>query len=161
MALKLKKQNTNVDAKWFDFDEDTKVLLASIDTPAYQIALERLRRSIQRNDSKFDQGEVGVIDGEKTEYQGQCSLLANFILKDWSGAEDEEGNPLKFSVENAEAMLLGSTELFIFVIQSAGAYAAELREELTETVGKPSPDSSGKKSGAARAPKSAPKSTAA
>jgi hypothetical protein len=150
MGFKLKKRVKHVDAKWFDFDDETKVQLGSIDNPDYQVALARLRREIQRNDAKFAMGEVGVIDGEKTEYEGQCRLLANHVIKDWSGAQDEDGNPLAFSPENAEAMLLGDTEAFLFVIQSASTYATELREELEEVVEKPSPGTAGKKSGAAK-----------
>ncbi|QHF03341.1 hypothetical protein N015_13355 [Pseudomonas asturiensis] len=155
MAFKLKKQIKHVEAKWYEFDNETKVLLASIDCPEYQIALARLRREIQRNDSKFAMGEAGVIEGEKTEYDGQSRLLAYHIVRGWEGVQDEEGNPLPFTAENAEALLLGSAEAFLFVIQKASAYSAELREELEESVGKQSPATSGKKSGAAKA-KSAP-----
>jgi len=160
MAFKLKKQIKNTDAKWFEFDAETKVQIASIDNPAYQVALARLRREIQRNDEKFAMGEVGVVDGEKTEYEGQCRLLANHVVRDWSGVQDEDGNPLQFTHENAEALLLGDVQAFLFVLNSAKTYAIELREELIESVGKPSADTSGSGSGAARRKKDAPSTTA-
>ncbi|MCS3467084.1 hypothetical protein M2401_000805 [Pseudomonas sp. JUb42] len=160
MAFKLKKQVKHVDAKWFDFDEETKVLLGSIDNPDYQIALARLRREIQRNDAKFALGEAGVVDGEKTEYQGQCRLMANHVIKDWSGAQDEDGNPLPYTPENAEALLLGNIEVFMFILQTASGYATELREELDEAVEKPSADTSGKGSGADKPKKERPSTPA-
>lgn len=160
MALKKKKQIISTDFKWFDFDADTKILIAAIDNPGYQVALARLRREIQRNDAKFGIGDVGVVDGEKTEYQGQCALLANFIVKDWRGVEDEDGNPLIFSPAEAEAVMLADPEFFLFVIRQGGAYSAELRDELDETVEKPLPASSGKESGPAKPKNKAPSTPA-
>lgn len=159
MAFKLKKQVKHTDAKWFKFDDETKIQIASIDNPQYQVALSRMRREIQRNDAKFALGEAGVIDGEKTDYELQCWLVAHHVIRDWSGVQDENGNPLPFTPENAEALMLGDAEAFLFVFKSATDYSAELREELEETLGKPSSDSGGKKNSAARTPKSAGKST--
>ncbi len=161
MAFQLKKQVRHTDAKWYEFDKDTKIQVASIDNPDYQIALSRLRREIQRNDAKFAMGEVGIISGEKTEYEGQCRLLAHHVVRDWSGVLDEDGNPLQFSHENAEALLLGEAEAFLFVLRSSQSYAAELHEELQEAVGKQSSATSGKKSSAAKTPKSSEKSIVA
>lgn len=160
MAFQLKKQVKHTDAKWVESD-GSKLLIASIDNPKYQVGLQRLRREIQRHDARFAMGEAGVIEGEKTEYEGQCYLLANHVIRDWDGVKDEDGNPLPFSAQNAEALLAGNAEAFIFVLKSAQDYAAELHEELGEIVGKPSPASSGKKNSAAKTPKSAEKSTAA
>lgn len=154
MALKLVKKNAPVaTTKWVEFDKDTKIELAGIDTPEYQIALERMRRRLRKNDEQFSEGTVGVVAGEKTEHQNHCLLLASFILKDWDGAQDEDGNPLKYTPAIGAQMLEGDVEFFIFVLKQAAEFSAENKGELEETVGKPSAGSSGKKSGAAK-PKS-------
>ncbi|WP_288078310.1 hypothetical protein [Pseudomonas sp.] len=155
MAFKVKKIVKHTDAKWFEFDAESKVLIASIDNPDYQISFARSRREFQRHDAQFEMGQAGVIEGEKTEYESQCYMLANHVMRDWQGVQDADGNPLPFTSENAEALLLGDAEAFLFVLNSAREYAAELRVELGETVGKPLPASSGKKSSAAKARKSA------
>lgn len=151
MALKLVKKTEPVaNEKWFEFDKETKILLAPIDTPEYQIALERARRRLRRNDEQFTEGTVGVVSGEKTEHQNHCMLLSHFILKDWDGAQDDEGNPLKYTPAIGAEMLDGNVDFFIFVLKNAAEFAAENKGELAETVEKPSSGSSGKGSGAGK-----------
>lgn len=160
MALQLKKKEVSTGTKWVDFDEDTKVELVGIDDQAYQIALERMRRRLRNNDAKFKDGEVGVFDGEKTEHQCQCLLLAQFIVKDWSGVQDEDGNPLKYAHDTGARLLEDDIEFFLFVIRESGKIAAEARGDLEETLGKSSADSNGSESGAEK-PKSGRRSTKA
>lgn len=154
MALQLKKKELSTGSKWVDFDADTKILLVGIDDQAHQVALERARRRIRNNDAKFEDGQFGAIEGEKTEHQSQCMLMANYLVKDWDGVIDADGNPLKYSPEVGAQLLDSEIELFLFVLRESGKIAEEARGELEETVGKPSPASSGKGSGRAK-PKSA------
>ena len=151
MALRLTKKDQNTsETKWVAYDDDTKVLLARIDNPEYAVALERERRKLRNADAQFGVGVVGVIDGETTEHQTQCRLLSQFIVRDWSGVQDADDNPLPYSAEAAEQMLDANLEFFLFVLREASTSAVEAQKALVETVGKPLPASSGKKSGAAR-----------
>ena len=151
MALRLTKKDQNTaDTKWVAYDDDTKVLLARIDNPEYAVALERERRKLRNADAQFGIGVVGVIDGEKTETQTQYKLLSQFVIKDWAGVQDAEGNPLPYGPEVGEQMLDANLGFFMFVLREASASALEAQKALAETVGKSSPASSGKKSGAAR-----------
>lgn len=155
MALQLtKKDQAAAGARWVEFDKDTKVLLAGIDNAEYQVGLERMRRRIARNDARFEEGQVGVVAGELTEHQNHAMLLAHFIVKDWSGVLDTDGNPLKYSPSVAAQLLDNSIEFFLFVLRGGSSVATESAEELKDTVGKPLPDSSGKKSGRAARPRS-------
>ena len=155
MALQLtKKDQAAAGARWVEFDKDTKVLLAGIDNAEYQVGLERMRRRIARNDARFEEGQVGVVAGELTEHQNHAMLLAHFIVKDWSGVLDAEGNPLKYGPSVAAELLENSLEFFLFVLRGGSSVATESAEELKDTVGKPSPVSSGKKSGRAARPRS-------
>jgi hypothetical protein len=150
MALRLTKKDQNTaETKWVDYDDDTKVLLARIDNPEYQVARERERRKLRNADAQFGVGVVGVIDGETTEHETQCRLLSQFIVKDWAGVLDADDNPLPYSAEVAEQMLDANLGFFLFVLREASALALEAQQDLVETVGKSSPASSGKKSGAA------------
>lgn len=160
MALKLIRQAPPSEAKWVNFDDDTKILLAGIDNAEYQIAFERMQRRIRRNDSSFEEGEVGVLAGEKSQHESQCMLISHFILKDWDGVLDAEGNPLKFSHNLGCELLKSNFEFFVFVFNQSTEIAREAKEELAETVGKPSPASNGKGSGRA-SPKRGVRSTSA
>lgn len=138
MALQVKntKAQKSPDARWFDYDKETKVLLNPLDSEAYQIALERMRRRLARNDEKFGEGSVGVVEGEKSEHENHCMLLATFILKDWQGALDAAGKEIGYSEEIGTQMLRGDSEFFLFVLRNAAKFAEENRAELDEIVGK-------------------------
>lgn len=156
MALRLKaKEVVDTAAKWFDFDADTKVLIAPVDSPEYQVAIERMQRRIWRNDSVFAEGSVGVLEGEVSEKRNHCMVLAKYIVKDWQGAQDHEGNALPYDEAIGVSMLESDLEFFLFVIRSAESFAKQVQEERKETLEKPSPASSGKASGQGRKPKSA------
>lgn len=148
MALQLtKKDQAAAGARWVEFDKDTKVLLAGIDNAEYQVGLERMRRRIARNDARFEEGQVGVVAGELTEHQNHAMLMSHFIVKDWSGVLDAEGNPLKYSPPVAAQLLDHNVDFFLFVLRHSASVATEAAEELAETVKKRSPASSGKRSG--------------
>lgn len=150
MALKLKKIDTskNAEARWEEFDADTKILLIPLDNQQYQIALERMRRRLARNDAQFGQEAVGVIEGEKTEHDNHCLLLASFIVQDWQGAQDENGKPLAYSENTCAEMLRGDSDFFYFVLRRAAAIAADNRAEQDEIKGKPLSGTSGNANGA-------------
>jgi dihydroorotate dehydrogenase len=150
MALKLRKQPLNTEAKWFEFDEETKVQLIGINNPGYQTVLERAQRRINRNDAKFEQGQIGLVEGEKSAHESHCMILAQFIVQDWDGVVDEDGNKVAFSNEVATELLSGNIEFFMWVISKASELAAEGKADLAETVEKPSPATTGKKSGPAK-----------
>lgn len=156
MALQLtKKDQAPAGARWVEFDKETKVLLAGIDNAEYQVGLERMRRRITRNDARFEEGQVGVIAGELTEHQNHAMLMSHFIVKDWSGVLDADGNPLKYSPPVAAELLDSNVDFFLFVLRHSASIATEAAEDLAETVKKPSPASGGKKSGQPAKPKSA------
>lgn len=137
MALQLKKKDQNTsETKWVAYDDDTKVLLARIDNPGYVVALERERRKLRSADAQFEHGKVGVVDGETTENQTQCKLFSQFLIKDWAGVLDADGNPLPYSPEAAEQLLNANLDFFLFVLSASGNAALEAQKELAETVGK-------------------------
>ncbi|WP_122252824.1 hypothetical protein [Pseudomonas savastanoi] len=156
MALKLKnKELVDTAAKWFDFDKETKVLLVSLDNTEYQIAMERMRRRVARNDAQFQEGDIGIIQGEKTEYANHCLAIASFLLKGWTGAVDGEGNEIEYTAQVGAQMLEDNIDLFIFVLDHCAELAASKKDEQVETLEKPLPASSGKASGQGRKQKSA------
>lgn len=150
MALKMqKKAAASADTKWVDFDKDTKVLLAGTDNIEYRVALERYNRRIARNDAKFGEDQVGVVEGEVTDLQNHAMLLGRFIVKDWKGVVDDDGNEVKYTVAAATELLEANVEFLLFVLRGGAVVTDEKQEELDETVKKPSTGSSGRKTGRA------------
>ncbi|MNN80022.1 hypothetical protein D3C81_1967150 [compost metagenome] len=96
---------------------------------------------------------MGVIEGERTEHDSHCMLLAQFIVRDWQGAQDETGKPLAYSEAVGADMLRGDIDFFLFAIRRAAAIAADNKTELDEIRGKQSAASSGSEAGASE-PKS-------
>lgn len=132
--------------RWVPFDEETKVLLRSLDDDLYQIGLARARRQINKADAKFKTGDVGVADGEITEHAYQCKLLSQYIVKGWKGAKDAKGVAVKYTPETGEATLLSSIDFFLFVIKEASEIASDTAKEQADTLGKSSPATDGKPS---------------
>lgn len=142
--------STSIDSgpaeRWVRFDEETEVLLRSLDDKLYQIGLARARRQINKSDAKFKTGEVGVAEGEISEHAYQCKLLSQYIIKGWRGAKDAQGRAVKYSPEAGEATLAASIEFFLFVIKSASEIAADAEKERSELVGKSSTATDGSSS---------------
>lgn len=138
MALKLKKIDTtkNAEARWERYDEDTEVLLMPIDNEQYQIALERMRRQLARNDAAFSEDQVGVVPGERSEHDKHCLLLAQFIIQDWKGAVDDSGAALSYEEAVGAEMLRGDVQFFLFTLRRARAIASDYAAEREEVLGK-------------------------
>lgn len=149
MAFKAKKIVDHEGAEWFEQDSETKVLVASIDNPQYQVGLDRLRRITFKNDLKVPDGEVFAVEGEKPFHEGQCRLLAKYVLKDWKGEgiTGPDGKPMQYSEDAAFGLLYTDPGAFVFVLDSAQKLAMKLDGELKDVVEKPSPGTSGKGTG--------------
>lgn len=153
MALRINGQDpAATHERWEDYDEDVSFKLAGLDTDAYQIALERARRLIAREDAGQSLASIKVSGSDVREHDVQCQLLGRYIIKDWKGdILDDAGDAVPYSAEGAAKLLASNTDLFVWVIATAAQVAAGAQKEVQETVGKPSPGSSGKKSGPGKA----------
>lgn len=138
--------------RWEDYGDGVSFKLAGIDTEAYQIALERARRLIAREDAGQTLASIQVSATDVREHDVQCQLLARYIIKDWKGPIlDDADKVVPYSQEGAVKLLSSNLDLFAWVIAKAAQVTADFQQETKETVGKPSPATSGKKSGQARA----------
>lgn len=153
MALTINRQEpAATHERWEDFDEDVSFKLAGLDTEAYQIALERARRLIAREDAGQRLTSISVSGNDVREHDVQCQLLGRYIIKDWKGEIlDDAGDAVPYSPEGAAKLLASNTDLFVWVIATAAQVAAGAQKEVREIVEKPSPGSSGKKSGPGKA----------
>lgn len=153
MALTINRQEpAATHERWEDFDEDVSFKLAGLDTETYQIALERARRLIAREDAGQRLASINVSGNDVREHDVQCQLLGRYIIKDWKGEIlDDVGSSVPYSPEGAAKLLSGNTDLFVWVIATAAQVAAGAQKEVQETAEKLSPGTSGKKSGPGKA----------
>lgn len=122
--------------KWVKFDNDSDILVRSLDDDKYQIALARVRRQISKADTRFEEDFVGVLDDEISEHAYQCKLLSRYIIKDWRGVKDSAGVDREYTAEFGERVLSANVDFFLFVIRAAKEVSESLQEERADIVGK-------------------------
>lgn len=148
MALKVKSQNTDFDARWFDYEGGISFKIGSIDKDEYRIGIERARRIIDRKESSLDLHNLKIDSNDRSEQDLQAELMGRYIILDWKGdIQDEEGNQLAYSPEAASNLLRSVPSLISWVAFKAVEVALDIAEEQKEIVGKSSSASSGKKTG--------------
>ncbi|AWJ93845.1 hypothetical protein Sp245p_28920 (plasmid) [Azospirillum baldaniorum] len=121
-------------AKWFEYAEGFELLVAPANNNHWMLELF--------NQIKFEQlaqvsGEQDLLAGvfrDKTTAEAHAvvaHLMAKAILVDWKGLEDEDGNEILYSVENATELLRLEGDVRNFVerksqeLFAAGKAAAE------------------------------------
>jgi len=150
MAVRAKQADpVAIGERWEDYDHETKFKIAGLDNEDYKVGLERARRLMAKSDAGQTLQTLTVFSTDMTEYHIQCKLAAFYLVKDWSGeVYDEKDNPISYSPENAEKLLLGNVNLFMWVITKAKEVQADRQAVEAETLGKSSPASNGKANGA-------------
>jgi hypothetical protein len=118
--------------RWFNFDETTRVKVAGIDENKYQIAVERARRLIAESDAKQSLHNISVSDADTTEFDVQCQLIAKFLIRDWDGVVNEDGNQAEFSADAAEKLLKSNVAFFAWVLEKSTLVAIEKKADVAQ-----------------------------
>lgn len=118
--------------RWFNFDETTRVKVAGIDENKYQIAVERARRLIAESDAKQSLHNISVSDADTTEFDVQCQLISKFLIRDWDGVVNEDGNQAEFSAEAAEKLLKSNVAFFAWVLEKSTLVAIEKKADVAQ-----------------------------
>ncbi|MCQ9618398.1 hypothetical protein L1889_18330 [Paenalcaligenes niemegkensis] len=155
MALRINQTDpAAIGERWEDYQDDISFKIGGIDDENYQIALERARRLISREDAAQSLHSITATTNDRREHDIQCQLLGHYIVRDWKGEIlDDNDRFVPYSPEAAAKLLKANVELFAWVVTQATKVAVDKNAEVAETVGKPSPDSNGSASGRAK-PKS-------
>lgn len=153
MALRINQADpVAVGERWEDYQPDISFKLAGIDDENYQVALERARRLISREDAGQSLGNITATTNDRREHDIQCQLLGKFIVKDWKGEIlGDDDRPEPYSPEVAAKLLKANVGVFAWVISMATKVAIDKSTEVAETVGKRSTASAGSASGKAGA----------
>ena len=119
---------------WRTLRSGLKVKVASLRSPAYKTAILRLNKVYAAEMRTNDEAIINLITSK---------AMAETILLDWDGAEDLDGNPLEYSRDIAEEMLL---KYEMFREEVAEVSIKDENYLVGEIVGKPKSRSTGKKS---------------
>ena len=95
-------------------------------------SLVALSAGVQRM-VRSETGTAGVMFTLDTE-SGFRDVV--FIVKDWDGVQDDQGNPLKFTAGACTELLEANIDFFLFVLQEGSKSTIEAGTELAETVEK-------------------------
>lgn len=111
--------------KWFDYALGIKLLIANIHNSKYRKMRTRLLRPHQRR--------LKSMSGDET-LEILKPAIAKHLLIGWRNIEDEKGNEIPYSSENALEFFNDPSlaDLFTFVIDAAGentSFAIEQQEE--------------------------------
>lgn len=148
MALKIKSQNNDFGARWFDYEGDVSFKICGVDKDEYRIGIERARRLTDRKESRLDLHNLSIDAQDRAEQDIQIELIGRYLIRDWRGSiENEDGEAVLYSPEQAIALLRSVPSLWIWVISKAIEVKADVDLEQEEIVGKPSPASSGSETG--------------
>lgn len=154
MALVVSTKPTtqnSIDQQWCEYKDAEGNVLASLlirgnGHRPYQLAVDRINRFTMSIEEKMQNGlSAAVLDvsGESmSEFEAHSLVVAQHLIVDWSDITDENGDALKYSVDNAKKLLTQNAGLFLWVIQEAKRIQTDSNEKVAETVGKPQPDTS-------------------
>ncbi|WP_424034451.1 hypothetical protein [Neisseria bacilliformis] len=145
MALKIAKK-AETDAQWCVFEQDgeavARFLIRPIDEPRYQVAQERLQMAVRAGG--LDIADIAV--DAKPWVLRDAEAVARYLVADWDGLEDAQGNALAYSPDMAcEVFAQSHVGLVLWAWAKSQAEALQERAERegAEAVKKPSHGSGG------------------
>lgn len=143
--LQIKPKNTNENTEEREYKKTGVIFtLAPIDSRDYQVAIERARRLISREDAGQQLSSISVSSADRTEHEIQCDLAGMHLVKGWRGEVfGLNGELIPYTPESASALLASNSELFTWVIATSAAIAVDAQKEKEELLGKPSSASAG------------------
>lgn len=127
--MKISKFATDLELEesgvWVDIGEGARLRVARVGNPRYRKRLRELlaphKRLVRIDKLPEDLSDELVI-----------KAFAETILLDWEGLEDDNGEPIEYSVEHAIELLTGLRDFRMMVAEIANEQEAFRREEQKE-----------------------------
>lgn len=121
--------------------EGAKFKIAGIARPAFQRAFELTSRKVSEDyQNLFNIDDGDAIDSARM----QDLVILNYLVIDWEGLEDENGDPLECTTQNKKLLFLNDeicTALVLKVIEKSRSIQVEAEKKKVELLGKLSADS--------------------
>ncbi|MEC7119303.1 MAG: hypothetical protein VXW65_05295 [Pseudomonadota bacterium] len=86
---------------------------------------------------------LAVPEGGLSEMDAYYLIVAQHLIVDWRDVQDEEGNPIPYSVDVATKILEQNVDLWKWLLKQAGDIQQSANEQVEETVKKPLPVTAG------------------
>ena len=116
------------DGAWFPLDEHSKLLIARLNNPRYQAA-------IQKKANRYKVAAKVKAIPEDVWEDLMNEVIAETILLDWTGITDK-GEPLSYSVDNAKRMLSEYPDFRNTIVLATAGEMDNFKEELDENTEK-------------------------
>lgn len=136
MKIEIKpKEVAEYSQKWFDFKDGAKLLIADRGKPSFNRALELNGMQAERELL----GLKRITDESAIESKLAFNRAVAYLILDWEGIEDKEGQPFECNHQNAELLCTNadtSLELVAFCLEKAYQLYEEKNQVVTNEVGK-------------------------
>lgn len=114
------------DGVWIDIGEGASLKVARIGNPRYRKALRAATKPHARSI------RMGILPQDQIE-ELELNVIADTILLDWKGIEDDNGDPIEYNRENALQLLQNLRDFRALVLDIAQEQQAFRREEQEES----------------------------
>lgn len=121
--------------RWFDFKDGVKLLIADIDKPSFNRALEL-------NGMQADRELLGIqeiTDESALKSQLSFNRAVSHLILGWIGMVDKDEKPFEYTAKNAELLCTStkvSHEIVIFTLNKAKELQLEKHKVVNDEVGK-------------------------
>lgn len=119
--VRISKSRTSLAPKWFPFIEDWELCIASSACPEFKKACREVFKTRRTHLNQMsDEAKEKLI----------VKAAAAHLLKDWRGAEDDDGEPIPYAVERGVEMFEDPEyhHVYEFVLTTAGDWQQHLKE---------------------------------
>lgn len=146
--------------EWREYQPGVKLLIRGLGHRIVRVGLEIHQGRNQSVLARYDAGDISALNDAAPQQEQSVRMLAELVIADWEGFQDEDGEELPYSVDTAKAVLSSEegSPLLVWAVAQAGEITKSATEQLDAVKGKSLPATSGKGSGQAK--KAEPKSNA-
>jgi hypothetical protein len=134
----LKKVGAESDGKWFTYQEGIEVKVR----PLTGTVLRDLRKQATTSKMVLEQRSRRMVPEDTVDDEKFESVIAEYMVEDWRGIGDPDGNPLEVNIEN-KRLLLDQPALRDWLW--ACAQALDVVDELEKNLPTPQPTATAEK----------------
>jgi|15BtaG_2_1085339.scaffolds.fasta_scaffold05189_5 hypothetical protein len=128
MAFKISQLKTSSEGIWVDCGADLHLKVARLGNPEYEEALRKAGKPFMR---QMRLGTMKIEDMEKL----AMKCVADHVLQDWKGLEEDDGTVIKFSSKKALEIFREYPEFYSIVKDVSGEAELFRSDEMEEASG--------------------------
>lgn len=116
MALKVAKVEkdtvANTPLTWVSWEHGASFEIYGINNPLYRLAVDRL-------DIRITQEDLLNLNEASPTVNTQIGIVGKYLVNDWQGVTDEDGEALELNPENFENLILNYPDLFGWILKQS------------------------------------------